>query len=243
MPLYFTYGSCMNRHDLARSGVSAICLGTAVLKNYRLAFSRYSIYREGGVADIVREPGEYVEGVLYEVSDFRVLDRREGAPYVYRRRLVRVYPEGLGERWRWAWTYEIVDKSPVEFQPSREYAKLIWDGAQVLSREYREKLKQNLLRKDRCRFYAKQELISKVAEKSGLSKKDAAAAVDAVFESISEGLASGDKVSLTGFGAFEVRERAARVGRNPQTGESIEIPTGKVSVFKVGKVLKEVCQA
>ncbi|GIM47620.1 transcriptional regulator [Collibacillus ludicampi] len=88
----------------------------------------------------------------------------------------------------------------------------------------------------------KQDLIAKVALKSGLSKKDAAAAVDAALDSISEALAAGDKVTLVGFGAFEIRERAARTGRNPQTGETIEIPAGKVPAFKPGKVLKEVCK-
>lgn len=72
-----------------------------------------------------------------------------------------------------------------------------------------------------------------------MSKKDAAAAVDAVIESVSEALAAGDKVALVGFGSFEVRERAARMGRNPQTGEEIEIPASKVPAFKPGKVLKE----
>ncbi|GIM48415.1 transcriptional regulator [Collibacillus ludicampi] len=88
----------------------------------------------------------------------------------------------------------------------------------------------------------KQDLIAKVALKSGLSKKDAAAAVDAALDSISEALAAGDKVTLVGFGAFEIRERAARTGRNPQTGETIEIPASKVPAFKPGKVLKEVCK-
>ena len=69
----------------------------------------------------------------------------------------------------------------------------------------------------------KTELINAVAEASELSKKDATKAVDAVFESILEALKNGDKVQLIGFGNFEVRERAARKGRNPQTGEEIEI--------------------
>jgi cation transport regulator ChaC len=145
MPLYFAYGSCMNQADLARSEPRAVYLGSAVLRNYRLAFSRFSQFRGGGVADIVREPGEWIEGVLFEVPDFEALDRREGAPFVYRRRKVRVYPESLGGRWRWAWTYEVVEKSPVEIAPSREYALLIWEGARVLSLEYRKKLKENLL--------------------------------------------------------------------------------------------------
>jgi DNA-binding protein HU-beta len=85
----------------------------------------------------------------------------------------------------------------------------------------------------------KQDLIVKVAQKSNLSKKEAAMAVDAALDSILEALAAGEKVTLVGFGAFEIRERAARTGRNPQTGETIEIPASKIPAFKPGKVLKE----
>ncbi|MBO8178276.1 MAG: HU family DNA-binding protein [Bacillus sp. (in: Bacteria)] len=85
----------------------------------------------------------------------------------------------------------------------------------------------------------KTQLIEAVAEKAGLIKKDATKAVDAVFEVIQNSLANGDKVQLIGFGNFEVRERAARTGRNPQTGEVIEIPASKVPAFKPGKQLKE----
>ena len=85
----------------------------------------------------------------------------------------------------------------------------------------------------------KSELIDSVASKTKLTKKDAAAAVDAVFSSIQDFLAKGDKVQLIGFGNFEVRERAARKGRNPQTGDEIEIPASKVPAFKPGKSLKE----
>ncbi len=83
-------------------------------------------------------------------------------------------------------------------------------------------------------------LASVVAEKVGMSKKDAATVVDAVIESITEALKSGDKVQLVGFGSFDVRERAAREGRNPQKpGEKIDIPASKVPVFKAGKALKD----
>ena len=85
----------------------------------------------------------------------------------------------------------------------------------------------------------KSELIAKVAEKTELTKKDASKAVDAVFASISESLQDGDKVQVIGFGNCEVRERAARKGRNPQTGEEIDIPASKVPAFKPGKALKE----
>jgi DNA-binding protein HU-beta len=85
----------------------------------------------------------------------------------------------------------------------------------------------------------KSELINKVAETSELSKKDATKAVDAVFDAISEALQGGDKVQLVGFGNFEVRERSARKGRNPQTGGEIDIPASKIPAFKPGKALKD----
>ncbi len=85
----------------------------------------------------------------------------------------------------------------------------------------------------------KAELISSIAEKTELTKKDAEKAVNAMLESISEALASGDKVQLVGFGTFETRDRAERQGRNPQTGEKITISATKVPVFKAGKALKD----
>lgn len=85
----------------------------------------------------------------------------------------------------------------------------------------------------------KAELIEKVAAATDLSKKDATAAVDAVFSAIQDALANGEKVQLIGFGNFEVRNRAERKGRNPQTNEEIIIPASKVPVFKPGKALKE----
>ena len=85
----------------------------------------------------------------------------------------------------------------------------------------------------------KTDLITKVAEVSELSKKDATKAVEAVFEVITEALQGGDKVQLVGFGNFEVRERSARKGRNPQTGAEIDIEASKVASFKAGKTLKE----
>lgn len=85
----------------------------------------------------------------------------------------------------------------------------------------------------------KTELIKQVAETSELTQKDASKAVDAVFDTILEALKNGDKVQLIGFGNFEVRERSARKGRNPQTGEEIEIQGGNVPAFKPGKILKD----
>lgn len=86
----------------------------------------------------------------------------------------------------------------------------------------------------------KTELIAKVAETTELTKKDASKAVDAIFDAIADALKAGEKVSLIGFGNFEVRERAARKGRNPQTGEEIEIASSKLPAFKPGKELKDI---
>lgn len=86
----------------------------------------------------------------------------------------------------------------------------------------------------------KTELIAAVAEKSGLSKKDADAAVAAVFGAVTDALAAGDKIQLVGFGTFEVRARAAKQARNPRTGETMTVPATKVPAFKAGKALKEV---
>lgn len=85
----------------------------------------------------------------------------------------------------------------------------------------------------------KSELVAAIVEKTGSTKKDAEAIMNATFEAISDALANGDKVSLIGFGNFEVRERAAREGKNPQTGEKIQIAACKVPAFKPGKALKD----
>ena len=85
----------------------------------------------------------------------------------------------------------------------------------------------------------KSELVANVAEKAGLTKKDAEKAVVSVFAAIEGALKEGDKVQLIGFGTFEVKERAARKGRNPRTKEEIDIPASKNPVFKAGKALKD----
>lgn len=85
----------------------------------------------------------------------------------------------------------------------------------------------------------KAELISAVAEKSGLSKKDSEAVVGAVVASITEALANGEKVSLVGFGTFEVKTRSERKGINPRTKEEITIAASKLPAFKAGKALKD----
>ena len=85
----------------------------------------------------------------------------------------------------------------------------------------------------------KAELINAVADSADCSKKDAEAVITAALDTITAALKDGDKVQLVGFGSFEVKKRAARIGRNPKTKESIEIPASVVPVFKAGKALKD----
>lgn len=85
----------------------------------------------------------------------------------------------------------------------------------------------------------KTELIAEIAVKSGLSRKDAEKALNAALDTVTDALAAGDKVTLIGFGGFETKKREARVGRNPRTRETIEIPASRVPVFKAGKALKD----
>ena len=88
----------------------------------------------------------------------------------------------------------------------------------------------------------KADLINALAAKNEISKKDAEKAVNSVLDLIAEALKAGDKVQIMGFGAFEVKERAARTGKNPATGETIEIAASKAVVFKAGKALKDSVQ-
>ena len=85
----------------------------------------------------------------------------------------------------------------------------------------------------------KSELIAKIADKAELSKKDAEKALNAFVDGVTEALVAGDKVVLVGFGSFETKKRAARKGKNPQTGAIIDIPAATVPSFKVGKGLKD----
>lgn len=88
----------------------------------------------------------------------------------------------------------------------------------------------------------KTELVGEVSAKSGLAKKDVEKVINAFLDTVEETLKTGDKVQLIGFGTFEVRERQARKGRNPQTGEEIDIPQTRVPAFKAGKTMKELVQ-
>ena len=83
------------------------------------------------------------------------------------------------------------------------------------------------------------ELVAAIADKASMTKKDADLALGATIEAITDALKKGDKVHLVGFGTFEVLEKAARVGRNPQTGKEIKIPASKAPAFKAGKAFKE----
>lgn len=87
----------------------------------------------------------------------------------------------------------------------------------------------------------KSDLVSAIADNSGLSKADAARALEATTSAITGALANGDSVAITGFGSFLVRARAARSGRNPQTGATIQIKASNVAAFKAGKALKDAC--
>ncbi len=89
----------------------------------------------------------------------------------------------------------------------------------------------------------KTELIAAVAEKTGLTKKDAEKALGALIETVKEAVAKDEKVQLIGFGTFEARKRNARVGKNPQSGEEIEIPAATVPAFKAGKAFKDMVNA
>ena len=88
-------------------------------------------------------------------------------------------------------------------------------------------------------FMNKSELIDSIADKSGLNKTQAGDALNAVMESVGEALEAGDSISLVGFGTFSVKDRKARTGRNPKTGQSIQIPAKTKVVFKAGKALQE----
>ena len=141
---YFAYGSCMG-DDFVRTVPTYQRIGSAVLKGYRIAFSRYSYSRQGGVADIIQDDASEVEGILYQIGedDIQILDDREGVHVgIYRRIPVNVQ---MGNRNVKALTYEVVDKSLIEYAPDEYYASLILGVAkQMLSNEYATKLTQHI---------------------------------------------------------------------------------------------------
>ena len=85
----------------------------------------------------------------------------------------------------------------------------------------------------------KSEMINAISTKASMTKKDSETAANAIFEVITEALASGDKVQIVGFGSFEVKDRPVRVARNPRTGEDVKVAASKAPVFKAGKALKD----
>ena len=88
----------------------------------------------------------------------------------------------------------------------------------------------------------KSDLVAIMAQKADLKKVDAEKALNAFVDAVTEALAKGDKISLVGFGSFETKKRAARTGKNPQTGAEVMIPAAKVPVFKAGKAFKDSCK-
>ena len=100
-------------------------------------------------------------------------------------------------------------------------------------------LKTHELEQKRGNTMNKTELIAVVAQSAGLTKKDSERVLNAAFDAMTAALVKGEKVQLSGFGTFEIKEREARVGRNPHTKEAIEIPATKVPVFKASKALKD----
>lgn len=143
--MYFAYGSCMSERDFRRTVPHFEVMGRAVLDDHRLAFTRYSRGRQGGVADIVPSPGDRVEGVLYKIPARYVteLDWREGVPAgVYRREYVDVQCNGQLVS---ALTYVVVEKQLDEIAPSESYASIILDeGASLLSTHYTERVRRHI---------------------------------------------------------------------------------------------------
>ena len=140
--LYFAFGSCMHQQDLART-VQAETVGPARLAGYRLAFTKYGMSRQGGVADLVEAREDYTEGMVFRVPDFAALDAREGAPVMYVRVPVQVKLTETGEILE-VHTYMIREKEDEEIKPSDYYAGLITEGAGQLSEEYQAKLRRVL---------------------------------------------------------------------------------------------------
>lgn len=140
---YFAYGSCMSLKDIKRT-TPAEFVSAATLYDYKLAFTRYSAGRKGGVADVVQSDGDYLEGVVFKIKNLKALDRREGHPYAYKRRKIKVL---IHERMKFisVWTYEVVRKEEFEIKPSNMYSNLIREGARAfLSDHYNAELERNL---------------------------------------------------------------------------------------------------
>jgi hypothetical protein len=121
-------------------------ISAATLFDYKLAFTRYSQRRRGGVVDVIKSSGDYVEGVLFKVSNLKALDAREGHPFCYKRKKVKVLVHNKPKLLD-VWTYEVTYKESFEIRPTKDYLDLIREGArQFLSQEYQRDLEQNFRR-------------------------------------------------------------------------------------------------
>jgi Uncharacterized protein involved in cation transport len=146
--LYFAYGSCMSPEDLARHVREFEVVGPALVRGYRLGFTRYSRARRGGVADLVPDLAGVVEGVLYRlpVDQLAALDEREGAPDNYRRDFIAVRTPD-GKMFDRVLTYVVADKAAEEIPPHPDYAATIVAGAEAyLSPQYVEQIKAHIER-------------------------------------------------------------------------------------------------
>lgn len=143
---YFAYGSCMSPDDLARDVEEFQLIGPALVRGFRLGFTRWSRTRRGGVADLVPDPDGVVEGVLYRLpaEQLPALDEREGAPEHYRREHIRVETPG-GQVFEDVVTYVVVDKAAEDIPPHPDYGDTILRGAEAyLSRPYVAQLRETL---------------------------------------------------------------------------------------------------
>lgn len=144
--LYFAYGSCMSPEDLSRDVTDFELIGPALVRGFRLGFTRYSRARRGGVADLVPDIAGVVEGVLYRlpVQQLTALDEREGAPDNYRRDFIAVRTPD-GRIYDGVLTYVVADKFLDEFPPHPDYVATILEGANAyLSPHYVEKIRSHI---------------------------------------------------------------------------------------------------
>lgn len=140
---YVAYGSCMSEASFAKTVAGYQMVGRVEIPGYRVAFTRYSIGRSGGVADLIPAIREVAEGILYLIpqDQMETLDRREGAPLCYRRIPVPIVCDGLFFP---AITYEVTSKLAQEVPPHRDYADIIMEGAKALSLKYAETLQKRI---------------------------------------------------------------------------------------------------
>lgn len=137
---YFAYGSCMNKADFRRTCPTATDMGAAKLPGYQLRFNGYSASRRSGIANIELKKGAVVEGVLWRVADPQERKRlraREGAPYVYREKMIRIRVAG---GWTWAFTFQLIRPFHIDIAPACSYLQLLFDSP--VSSAYKEGILQ-----------------------------------------------------------------------------------------------------